>query len=101
MVHAADVPPMDLDFNISWCDRVREWTLSAHWLSETSPRKAQLFSPPAKPLNASVSIALQSVTFRMTTPLSKILNLGYDNELHVHAFVFFAANHRTDDLILT
>ena len=38
---------MDFDFSISWCERVSEWTLSAHWLSEISPWKTCAICPKA------------------------------------------------------
>jgi len=50
--HVFDVPPIDFDFSISWCERVSEWTFIAHWLSETSPRKARGFCPYAEPASA-------------------------------------------------
>ena len=37
------VPPIFLDFNISVCERVMEWTFRAHWVSPISPLKGLRF----------------------------------------------------------
>src|ERR1700674_4107074 len=98
--HEVEVPPIDFDFSISWCDRVREWTLRAHWLSAISPRNVQTSSPPAyvKVITASTHAALQNVNLFIATPFCELRD---DNKFHVHAFVFLAANHGTHHYVFT
>src|SRR3989442_12243024 len=62
---------MDLVFSISWCERVRECTLRAHWLSAISPRKVEvsLLAGGAKAANTSIAAALQIVILLISNSL--------------------------------
>src|SRR5579872_2992887 len=87
---------MDLDLSISWCERVSEWTFKAHWLSETSPWKTREFWP-------WTAMAIMNIPAAHNI-IARIINQSPDRsrkhgELHVHAFVVFAANYRTHDFI--
>src|ERR1700721_3755263 len=65
MVQVLAVPPIDFDFNISSCDRVRECTFMAHWLSDTSPRKTRESWAQATHPMASRTATSQAVFFRI------------------------------------
>jgi hypothetical protein len=63
---------MDLDFSISWCERVSEWTFNAHWLSDISPANVRTSPSPAQttPANANNQDPVQIAILRIFSLLN-------------------------------
>jgi hypothetical protein len=88
-----------LDFNISVCERVMEWTFKAHWVSLISPRNICGFSSLAWASRTTTNSQLPAPARVLRVKSSS--NLLHDQQSHIHAFVIFAANYCAYHYIFT